>query len=580
MSKIFIKTLAFSVVIFSGCSIAAETQYSLPESQRSLDLIQKQRQQEKIYNEKLREKNIQQEALSTVSELSDKEGKSKYHFMIKEIVVEGDDKYEFSPERNAIISGFLNLKMGEKEVMRLVGELTNFYISRGYVTTQITIVPGSLRSEKLVLKVLWGKLSGFLDNGNAPGWREKTRMFSAMPFTRGKVLTMSDIDQGLDNLLRVSSNDKLEIVPSEKDGHSLIDHKGEGVFPVSLHTGLNNSGYKDSGWYQYYVSASIKNIIGLNDNINYFYSYNDLDSKPDNQYAKSVSLSLPLGYWSFDTSYYKSKYKKIVGGLWGGYQSDGQSERTSLKVSRTLYRNSVGKLSGYVKLEKRENENFIMESPVTISSKDYSSLTAGMNWVGSAAGGWAYLDFNMTKGVPWFSTAWNSDRDLDGFDLDYKKYNGMLNWSKRLAASDNGIVTLDYELNSGFQFTNDVLVSDAKMSVGDEYSVRGFKESSVSTERAAWISNTFKMPVNINYARIYQLSPFTGFDIGLARRNCPPEVSSCDRDYLSGAVLGVKANGKDFSGSFTAGWPIKRPASLKNTPLDNQVYYFNLDVGF
>lgn len=270
----------------------------------------------------------------------------------------------------------------------------------------------------------------------------------------------------------------------------------------------------------------------------------------------------------------------MIGGTYGGYTSDGKSERSSFKASRTLFRNAEGKTSGYVKIEKRENKNAIFGYPIAVSSKDYASVNTGINWVGSLLGGWGYIDIGMTAGIPWFSSAWKDDRDLDGFDIDYKKYNGSVTWNKQIASFYEGVLAIEYELNSGFQFTNDRLVSDSKYSLGDEYTVRGFKDMTISADRALYLSNTIKFPLQIRYARIYQISPFTGFDLGMARTNCPVNMDTCERDYMSGATAGVKMTGKDFSTSFTAGWPIKKPASLDGSRIDDYALYFNFDVGF
>lgn len=579
---IYIKDVIIPVMLFTAleAAYATESPLLINDAQRNIEQLQRESQQRMIESEIQREMSIQQ-GESNVGQLSTNESQpSTFFFKIEEIIVEDDDKYEFSPQRNAIINRYLHTKMGEREIVTLVKELTNFYISNGYVTTMVTVVPGSLLSEKLVLKVLWGNISGFLHNGEDSGWREKIRMFSAMPFSSGKRLNISDIDQGLDNLLRGSGSDKLEIVATDESGYSLINHKSSWTLPLSLQIGVNNSGYRDSGWYQYFLNASLKNISALNDVLTYYYSKNDLDAKSDSQSSKSYSYSFPLGYWVFDSSYYQSEYKKIIGGKYGGYVSEGQSDRLSLKTSRTLFRNANGKTSGYIKVEKKNSENFIFGFPIAVSSKDYTSITSGLNWVGELLGGWGYVDINMTAGIPWFNSTWKNDPDLQGFDIDYKKYNGMLTWNRSLLTSANRLFSIDYELNTGFQFTNDRLVSDAKYSLGDEYTIRGYKENGISAERAAYLSNTIKLPVKINYARIYQFSPFAGFDIGLARRNCPLSTVTCERDYMSGVATGVKASGADFSSSFTAGWPVKRPASLKGQSGDQYSLYFNFNVGF
>lgn len=578
----YIKDVVLIIVLFSVLdnTHASEPFLDFNEAQHNIEQLQRGNKKKMVENEIKREKNIQQgDTIAEQSGASDK-SKSAFLFQIDEIIVENDEKYDLSPERNAIIEQYLHTKMGEKEILTLVKALTNFYIAKGYVTTQVTILAGSLRTQKLVLKVLWGKLSGFLHNGEIPGWREKFRMFSAMPFSSGSLLNIRDIDQGLDNLLRVSVNDKLNIVPTDNSGFSVINHQSDWIFPLSLHVGMNNSGFRDFGWYQYYLSASLKNGLGINDIFSYYYSKNDLKAITDNQTSKSLYYDFPLGYWLFESSYYQSEYKKVIGGNVGNYVSEGKSTRMSMKISRTLARNADGKTSGYVKLEKRKNENAIFGFPIAVSSKDYTNITSGFNWVGGLLGGWGYADISMTAGTPWFDSVWKNDADLQGFDINYMKYNGMLIWNKSVLSSENNIFSVYYEVNSGFQYTNDRLVSDARYSLGDEYTIRGYKENGISADRALYLANTLKFPVNINYARLYQITPFTGIDIGMASRNCPVAVRSCKRDYMSGIATGIKISGKEINSSYTAAWPVKKPASLKGASTNHYSLYFSLDIGF
>ena len=75
------------------------------------------------------------------------------------------------------------------------------------------------------------------------------------------------------------------------------------AFPLSVTAGLNNSGFKADGWQQYYGSGTAKNIAGINDIFNVYYSWNNLKNNQDNQDSWSTSYSIPLGYWSFDALY-------------------------------------------------------------------------------------------------------------------------------------------------------------------------------------------------------------------------------------------------------------------------------------
>jgi len=577
------KLNAIKLALFMGVFISSSGNAKLfsyeNEASRNIDLLEKQRMQEEVEEEKKQEKIIYNNSKDDFL-INKSHSKSDVKFKIKKINIENDNIFDLSSQRNKIIESYIDTDMGYAEVIKLITELTNFYIAKGYITTQATIVPGSLKNGELDIRILWGTLLGFEKNGAAPDWREKIRLFSAMPFAKNKLLTISDIDQALDNLMRVSPLDRLQIMPTDQTGMSNINHISRSIFPLSIHAGMNNSGYKESGWGQYYLSSSLKNMIGINDVLNYYYSYNDLNAKKDKQSSRSISYSFPIGYWTADLSYYKSQYNKIIGAMYnGGYKSDGSSERYSLKLSRLIFRNSNGKITSYLKTEHRKNNNNIMNIPITVSSKNYSSITGGLTWVGPFYNGWGYSDLSVTAGRPWFNATWKKDPDLKGFDIDYKKINGVINWSKTIFELIPNRLSIDYDFNGAFQYTTDSLVSEAKYTIGDEYTVRGYKESSVSAERAAWVSHTVKIPIIVNYATIYRVSPFIGMDFGMARKNCPSE-STCPKDYMSGAAAGVKLNSKYFNGSFGAGWPMKKPKSLENTKIDNYTVYFNFDLGF
>lgn len=578
------RSIAFKITFCIGFIISLPTNAELftseNDAKRNIDLLERQRLREQVEEEKKQEREYLENKTIGKNTFNKNIGGNNYKFKVKKIELLNDNVYNLSSQRSKIIEKYINTEMGNAEIFNLIAELTNFYIKKGFVTTQVTVVPSTLKDGELTLRVLWGTLLNFQHNGKNPGVREKIRLFSAMPFTEGKPLNISDIDQALDNIMRVSPSDRLQIAATDKTGKSIINHISERNIPLSLHMGMNNSGYKDSGWNQYYASSTLKNIVGINDLLNYYYSYNDLNNKNDKQNSKSISYSFPFGYWVADFSYYQSNYIKTIGGMYnGGYKSDGSSRRYTLKISNTLFRNDKGKVTGYLKTESRKNSNNIMNVPISVSSKNYSSVSSGLTWVGPFSNGWGYTDLSMTMGRPWFNSAWKNDPDLKGFDINYKKINGIFNWNKNLFELIPGKASIDYEFNGAFQYTTDQLVSDARYTIGDEYTIRGYKENSISAERVAWISNTFKIPVNVNYATIYKISPFVGIDLGMARKNCLSD-SSCDKDYLSGAAAGIKFNSKYFNSSVSSGWPMKKPKSLQTTKLDNYNLYFNFDIGF
>lgn len=573
-----LKPILFALPFISG-STAWAIELPAQQNKQELDRLERQNNQVLIEDAKRTEQLIQQQrGLRQSAETEEQTGASSWKFKIEKITVLDDDRFEDSPQRQAILDRYQGTEMGKPEIFALIKELTNFYISRGYATTLVSVEPGNIKQGELTLRALWGKINAFTVNGEAPGFRQRTRLFTAYPFAQGKVLNMEDIDQAVENLMRVGGNDNIQVVPSIINSSSDLNLLEQPAFPVSVSAGLNNSGTKADGWQQYYGSATIKNAAGLNDIFNAYYSWNNLKNEQDDQDSLSLSYSLPLGYWGFDFSWYKSSYDKTIGGYYGGYDSDGHSERTALRVSRMLTRNASGKTSIWAKVEKRDNYNAIVGQQIDVSSKSYTSVATGLTYVGSVLGGWFYGDIGVTAGTPWFGSAWNNDKDLAGFDVDYIKYNGMASWTRPLFQF--GRLGGNYEMNMGFQYTPDVLVSDYKTTLGDEYTVRGYKDNYLSVDSAAWIANTLNLPFSVNLAGIYQVTPYLGYDFGFAKSNCPEGVNTCDSQFMMGAAVGVKATGRFFSSSITAGWPVKKPESLDDNAVDSTVVYYKLDVSF
>ncbi|WP_300002103.1 ShlB/FhaC/HecB family hemolysin secretion/activation protein [uncultured Cedecea sp.] len=564
---------------YSGVSFSVEPD-NMSASTRELDRIIREQTLESVNKEKWINNKIMNNNKNIVDEdsSSDSVAESQRKFFIKEILIENDDKYASSEQRNSIIKSFENKDLGKVEILELVKKLTDFYIGKGYSTTLLTIKEGNLNSQTITLKVLWGKINNVLVEDKKPTLSQKTRIYSALPSYKNEILNVSDIDQALDNLLRISYRTKIKVIPDESEGYSNLNFSDMGYDFFNLGLKLNNSGRKESGWNQYSGTMTFNNLSGFNDILSFYYGYNYLKQKSDSQNSWSLSYSIPVGYWSFDTSYYRSEYEKVIGGNFGGYNSDGNSERYSNRINRVLFRNNNHKLSAYTSIDVKNNLNRIKDIVIDVSSKNYSNVTFGITDVTTIWNGTTYWDLSFTKGTPWFGSAWVNDPDLKGFDIDFNKINGLLSWSKKIHQFD--LVSVNYDLTTSFQFSKDILVSAQNISIGDEYSVRGFKEDSVSGNKGGYISNTVKFPVYINKFSGMSMLPFVGYDVGYVKNNCRNYVINCSGEFISGGSVGLRLNQQYVSSSLSAGWPMTKPKSLRNRDIDNLTIYYRLGLNF
>lgn len=541
------------------------------DMRQDLDRLQHQQQQGHIQQEIEREREIQEQNRAAAPEAAASAPASEkgMKFPISDIVLLGDD--DPGPEVETILAGFRGTQMGSAEIMQVVRALTNHYISKGFVTTVVTVRPGKLTDGKLELEVKWGTIRGVTIDGKAPeGVRDHLRLFSALPFAEGDVLRMDDIDQAVDNLMKAGGSDKIRIIAADDLGGSRLDVVTSAPRTFALSAGINNSGQQQEGWNQYSGSLGVNNLLGLNDTLSTYYAQQDYKDPDNLQQIASINYSVPIGKWGIDASWYGSRYEKNIGGDFGRYLSEGSSQRYNLRASRMLNRDASGKTSAYVKVGVRDNENSIAGRELEVSTKIYSELTGGMTHVGTLGGGWLYGDLSLTAGVPWFGAAWRNDPDLAAFDTDYIKLNGMLTWSRPFKVAG---VDFQYELGSGFQYSENSMVTDAQLSLGDEYTVRGFKDIAFYGDSGAWMSNTLRLPLRTAMLGGMELAPFVGYDMGFVNANRPGQAP----DYLIGAAVGLRFSGKYFSSSLTYGWPLMAPDQPQ--PLSKAINY-RLDLRY
>ena len=114
-------------------------------------------------------------------------------------------------------------KIGGKNILNLMRELENLYLTKGYIAVRVKMDmdKANISEGKIVLKVLEGRIEEvrFKDKS-----KRKINIFTSFPTSKGDILNINDLDQGIDNLNSVSSNNaKLDILAGETLGGSIIE---------------------------------------------------------------------------------------------------------------------------------------------------------------------------------------------------------------------------------------------------------------------------------------------------------------------------------------------------------------------
>ena len=108
-------------------------------------------------------------------------------------------------------------------------ELENLYLVKGYIAVRVKMDMdrADIPEGKIALKVLEGHIEEIRFKDKSKG---KINIFTSFPTSKGDVLNINDLDQGIDNLNSVSSNNaKLDILAGETLGGSIIEIDIRGV---------------------------------------------------------------------------------------------------------------------------------------------------------------------------------------------------------------------------------------------------------------------------------------------------------------------------------------------------------------
>lgn len=156
-------------------------------------------------------------------------------------------------------------KIGGKNILNLMRELENLYLVKGYIAVRVKMDmdKADIPEGKIALKVLEGHIEEIRFKDKSKG---KINIFTSFPTSKGDVLNINDLDQGIDNLNSVSSNNaKLDILAGETLGGSIIEIDNQRSKKISGAINYNDLGQKSTGRDRLKTSLIFEDIMGLND---------------------------------------------------------------------------------------------------------------------------------------------------------------------------------------------------------------------------------------------------------------------------------------------------------------------------
>ncbi|HAZ0554347.1 ShlB/FhaC/HecB family hemolysin secretion/activation protein [Enterobacter hormaechei] len=551
-----INALAGVTLLVSGAALAA------PLSPADRNTIQQQQQQLLDENQRQREE-LERSAIVprpvTPDDAFTPQGPC---FVIRRIELSGATLLSPSA-KNRLTAPWINQCLDMARLTRLTDAVSDWYISRGYITSRAFLTEQDLSGGVLHLAVLEGKLQHI----RLEGVPDRTLKMT-FPGLEGKILNLRDIEQGMEQLNRVRQRPvEIEILPGDRQGYSVVNLTATPEFPLSGSVSFDNSGQKSTGTGQLNGALYGNNLLGLADKwfISGGRSSDFSNSKDAQNFAAGVSI--PYGYGLLDYSYSWSNYLSTIDNNGYFWRSTGDTETHRLTGSWVLFRNGDIKTGVSAGITHRINRNYLDDVLLATSSRKLSSLSLGINHTQKIASGVATLNPTFTQGVPWFGAEDDSDKQGDVPKAEFRKWS--LNGSFQRPLADK----LWWLTSVYFQWSPDRLYGSERLTLGGETSVRGFKEQYISGDNGGYWRNELNYSL-LTLPWVGDVGVLAAIDGGWLKKDGKDRYAS---GTLWGTALGLTATNRWYSSQFTVGTPVDYPDWLAP---DHLVMYYRFSVAF
>ncbi|KML48634.1 membrane protein [Burkholderia cepacia] len=444
--------------------------------------------------------------------------------------------------------------VGKQGVDVLVKGVSQAILARGYVTTRVLVPEQDLSTGTLKLSLIPGTIRHvrFADEKLRGTWK------TAFPTGDGEVLNLRDLEQGLEQMKRVTSQDvSMQIVPGELPGESDVVLDVKRGKPWTVVASIDNSGTRATGKLQGNLSVGIDNPLGLNDMFNVGVSQDlEFGDKRLGSHGWNGFYSIPWGYWTATLSAYSNTYYQQIAAVNQTFVASGNSKTVDFKLARVLARSQNDVLGGYFRLSRRFGQSFIEDTEIPQQGRNNTIIELGLT-------DRHYFHSAQFDG----SLAYRQGIGGLGAQDDVPTANAGQTYRFRMAVLDANLSVpfaigkqpFRYVGTFHGQYTGNTLYYIDDMTIGSRYTVRGFDgETMLAAARGLYWRNELQMPIGQTGQAVY-----AGLDYG---RVWGPQPVVLVGTQLAGAVIGVKGSVGTRFGAYAydlfAGTPVYKPSGF------------------
>lgn len=457
--------------------------------------------------------------------------------------------------REQVTREFSGRCIGVAEIEKILAEITKDYVERGFITTRAYLPPQDMSTGTLRIQVMEGTIQQIIINDGGTG---SIQPFNAFPARTGELLNLRDLEQGIDQVNRLSSNSaQLDIKPGDEAGASTVVINNQPAAPFHASLSFDNQGSESTGKDQAGLTLIADRLLGFNELMVLTHRQsvpNDLQRK--SSVSDSFSIVIPFGYSTLTASTSRSTYVTTINAPSGlQLRSDGVSTSDSLRLERVMYRDQRSRVSLSGSLTQKDSKNYLEGEYLVVSSRRLSVFDLGISASTNLLGGVISLDAGLSKGLTRGAALIDPDNLPDyapRAQFEKRTYGGS--YFRPFSLFDTAL-TFSSQLTG--QDSRHTLYGSEQISIGGIYSVRGFSRNSLSGDKGYYLRNELSLRPTLDFGG-QAIAPrlYVALDTGKVGGKVPGPFEGS----LTGMAVGVSVAWKAVSVDLSYARPLSFPS--------------------
>ncbi len=470
------------------------------------------------------------------------------------------------------LSKYLYKCIDGKLIKEIINTVSSYYLDNGFITTKAYLQEQDITDGQIDISVLEGKVEDIIHSDtNSSSWKISTAFIGQ----KGETLNLRDLETSLEMINRVSSADSnFELKPGKQVGGSIVEIKTKKTFPVHLSIGMSGEECIKDNNPSLTGVITVDNLVGINDILTYTYNGSRIQEEYQSTKGEEVNYSFPLGSYLVELIRSDFSYRQGVDGINDRYLSNGDTIGTRFKLNKVVKRDQTNKYEVKFSIYHKNTKNYFMHELIEVSS--YRTTLAQLDLIHTNYQSWGqnYTVYSLYQGKDWFGAL--SDIELNG-ETDYSD-EAKLEFTKY--SIDNTLYyyfkdrSYNFKSNFHIQYTKDYLYNNDQLTIGSDYTVRGYDSSNYYGNNGYYLKNdiTKTFAINLQDNLLKDISFFIGLDGGYVKCESDNE-GVCGELY--GRAIGFSTSGDNFSSNFMWSRPIR---SLSEEFEKETLFSFNMQI--